>query len=131
MTRRLWLFAAVLFIIAVPALARRRAVTPGAPTHCVQSTLVSARYAQVLAMDEQFGYFVDESDAVARVPRFGGEVQELTDPLDDWLPLSIAVDATHVYLGALPFEALFLPGPGAILTVPKSGGVVSVRCSPT
>ena len=128
MTRRLWLFALALWIVAVPALARRRAITPRGPA-CVNVTLVSARYAQLLAADGDFVYFVDEMDVLSRVPRLGGEVEPLADPLDEWLPLSMTVDETHVYIGALPFEALFVPTPGAILSVPKGGGVVSVLVS--
>lgn len=129
MTRRLWLCAVMLSLVALPALARRRAITPRGPAECASATLVPATYADLLAADEQFIYLVDEMGVLSRVPKLGGEVEPLADPLDDWLPMSLAVDDTRVYIGALPVEALDVPMPGAILTVPKGGGVASVLVS--
>jgi hypothetical protein len=129
MTRRLWVFAVVLSLVALPVFAKRRAITPGGPSHCAEATLVRSTYADLLGMDAQFVYFVDEFGTLTRVPKLGGPTQELADPLDEWLPLSIAVDESYVYFGALPFEALRMPLPGAILRVPKTGGVVSVFVS--
>lgn len=115
--------------MALPALARRRSITPGGPGHCVDTTLAAATYAQVLAQDAQHVYFVNEFGEIARVPKLGGEVQAVADSLGEWLPLSMVVDDTHVYIGALPFDALLAPRPGAILKVPKNGGVVSTLLS--
>ncbi|HEX6098968.1 MAG TPA: hypothetical protein VF432_21820 [Thermoanaerobaculia bacterium] len=129
MTRRLWLCAVILSLVALPALARRRAIMPRGPGACAPVTLAQATYAALFATDGQFFYFVDEMGVLSRVPKLGGEVQPLADPFEEWLPLSIAVDETHVYIGALPLEALFIPSPGVILTVPKGGGVAGVLAS--
>lgn len=129
MTRRLGLFAIAISFVALPALARRRVVTPGGPSHCIETTVAAATYAQVLAQDAQYVYFISEFGELGRVPKLGGEVDLISDELGEWLPLSMVVDDTHVYIGALPFEALFTPRPGAILKVPKSGGVVSTLLS--
>jgi hypothetical protein len=129
MTRRLWLCAVLLSLVALPVLARRRAITPRGPAECANATLVNATYADLLAADEQFVYLVDEMGVLSRVPKLGGDVEPLADPLDDWLPLAMTVDDTRIYIGVLPVEALDMPLPGAILTVPKTGGVVSVLLS--
>jgi hypothetical protein len=129
MTRRLWLFAIVLSLVALPALGKRRAIGLRGPGACASATLFGATYAQLLAADAEFVYIIDEMGVLSRVPKLGGEVQPLADPLDEWLALSMTVDETHVYIGVLPLEALFLPLPGAILTVPKGGGVAGVLVS--
>lgn len=128
MTRRLVVLAAVLTVFAMPAFARRRALTFRGGPSCAEGTLVSGSYASLLAADGTHVYFVDEFGVVSRVPKTGGEVEALSDPLE-WFPMSIAVDATHVYIGVLPFEALLTPMPGSILSVPKSGGVAGVLVS--
>ena len=134
MTRRLlWLFAVVLTLIAVPAFARRRAVTPGDPAHCVTGALATGRYATLLAADDDHVYYIDGFGTLSRLPKSGGVEEMLTNPFEDglrdWLPMSMEVDATHVYIGALPVEAIFSPMPGAILTMPKDGGVPGVLVS--
>lgn len=127
--RRLLLFAIFVSLVAMPALARRRAITPGGPNHCVDTTLVEAMYAQLLAQDEQYVYVLNELSMLLRIPKLGGAPQELHFGFEQWLPLSMAVDATNVYIGVLPVEAFLSPRPGAILTVPKSGGALSVLVS--
>ncbi len=129
MTRRLWLCAVLLSLVALPAVARRRAITPRGPAECANATLVRATYANLLAVDGEFVYLVDEMGVLSRVPKLGGDVQPLADPLDEWLPFAMTVDDTRIYIGVLPIEALDVPMPGAILTVPKGGGVPGVLLS--
>ena len=127
MTRRLWL-CAILLILAMPALAaRRRTVTPGDPDHCVHTTL--ARFfssAEMLAVDEDHLYIVGGFGGIMRVPKLGGDIEVLVFSLDDWFPLSMTIDATNIYLGVMPSNGFISREPGAILTVPKNGGVPAV-----
>ena len=127
--RRLVAIALVLLAFAPAASAKRRAVTPLRPSACALGTLLPATYANVLASDGEFIYLIDEMATLARVPKAGGARQDLAEPLDGWLAFAMEVDATHVYISALPFEAIFAPVPGAILSVPKDGGVISVLAS--
>jgi hypothetical protein len=90
--------------------------------------LIAATYANLLARDDQYVYVVNESAFLIRVPRSGGEPSLLAE-LENWLPLAMVVDDTTVYVSALPVEAIDTPMPGAILAVPKNGGVVSVLAS--
>jgi hypothetical protein len=130
MTRRLWLCAILIItlIMAMPALAaRRRTVTPGDPDHCVHTTL--ARFftsAQNLAVDEQHVYVADDFGTIIRLPKLGGGIELLVFSLGDWTPLSMTIDATNIYLGVMARNGFFTKEPGAILTVPKSGGVPTV-----
>ena len=120
-------------LISVPAFARRRAVTPGDPAHCMTGTLAAGAYASLMAADDDHVYFIDGFGIISRVPKSGGAEEMLTNPFEDglrdWLPMSMVVDATHVYIGALPVEAIFSPMPGAIFTMPKDGGVPGVLVS--
>lgn len=126
MTRRLWL-CAILLILALPVFAaRRRAVTPGDPDHCVHTTLSRFAPAEMLAVDEEFVYVIGSFGGIQRIPKLGGDAEFLAFSLDDWLPLSMTVDATTLYLGVMPTDAFFTKAPGAILTMPKSGGVPTV-----
>lgn len=129
MTRRLLAVAAMLLMVAPVALGKRRAVSPRTPSSCPVGTLVPATYANVLAADDQYVYLIDESATLVRVPRLGGPVEPLAEPLDGLLPFAMIVDATHVYISALPFETIFSPVPGSIIAVPKSGGVATVLAS--
>jgi hypothetical protein len=86
-------------------------------------------YANTLAVDDDFVYLVNEFAAIVRVPKSGGMPEELAEPLYDWLPFSMEVDDTTIYLGAIPVDGIFTPLPGVILSVPKTGGVVSVLAS--
>lgn len=127
MIRRLVVVALLLFMVAPAAVAKRRAVAP--PSSCVVGTLVPATYANVLAADEQFVYFVDESLMLARVPRLGGAVETLVESLDPMLPLAMTVDATHLYISSFPIDFGGAQLPGSIIAVPKTGGVVEVLAS--
>jgi hypothetical protein len=132
MTRRLAVLALLLLTIspaAMAANARRRAVTPGTRTTCTFGTVLPATYANVLAADDQYVYLIDEFTTLARVPKLGGEREDLADPLDDWLPLAREVDDTTIYISALPLESFLTPLPGVILAVPKNGGVITVLAS--
>jgi hypothetical protein len=129
MTRRLTLFLLVLLLAATPALARRRAVLFGAASHCVTGILENDAYAAAITSDATHIYWIDDGEAsLRRVAKSGGPSQRLAF-LENWIPFSLAVDATHVYLGVLPAEALFSPRPGSILSIPKSGGTLSVLIS--
>lgn len=127
MTRRLWLSALALLLVTLPAAAKRRAVTPGAPGHCITGRVATEAFPLLMAADAQHVYWVDDFTAsLRRVPRLGGAVQELAS-LEDWIPFAMAVDETNVYIGAVPVEAVFTVAPGGILRVPKGGGVVSTH----
>jgi hypothetical protein len=128
MRRLLWLAVLLPLLVSPEVEARRRAVTPGGDS-CSVGTLLPATYASFLAADADHVYLIDEMGALARVPRLGGERQELGVSLDDWFPLGMVVDDTTVYISVLPFESIFTPLPGAILAVPKSGGVATVVAS--
>jgi len=126
MTRRLWL-CAILLMFAMPVVAaRRRTVTPGDPDHCVLTTLSHFAPAEMLAVDEEFVYVVGSFGGIQRIPKLGGDTEFLAFSLDDWFPLSMTVDATNIYLGVMPDDAFFTKAPGAILTMPKSGGAPTV-----
>jgi hypothetical protein len=129
MSRRLPLFALALLLAATPALARRRAVLAGAPGHCLTGILDDNAFTQIVATDDASVYWIDDDDgALRRVAKSGGASEQLAT-LDEWFPLSMTVDDTRVYIGALPFEALFSPQPGVILSIPKSGGTLEVLIS--
>ncbi len=130
MTRRLLLFAiAAVSLVAMPAYARRRAITPRAPSPCVSVTLAAATYANLMAADEQYVYVLNEMSELLRIPKLGGEPEALYSGFFDWLPLSMAVDATAIYIGVLPSDAVLSPKPGMILSVPKTGGTPGVLVS--
>jgi hypothetical protein len=124
MMRRPALFAMALLLAALPVSAKRRAVVAGAPGHCRTGILTSA-FPEMLAVDADFVYWIDEfQTSLLRVSKNGGRPQRLAF-LENWVPLSMTVDDTHVYLGVLPAEALFSPRPGNILAIPKNGGTLS------
>ena len=129
MKRRLLLLALALLLAALPALARRRAVLAGAPGHCVTGILDDGVAAVMLGSDATHIYWLDENEgALRRVPKNGGPSQRVAF-VTNWIPLSMAVGDTHVYIGALPPAALFSPTPGAILAVPKGGGTLAALIS--
>lgn len=128
MKRHLLISAVLLIAITPTAMARRRAVTPG-PLACQEMTLLPSTYGSVLALDDQFLYVIDESAALIRVPKLGGEPQLISNELDQWFPLAMEVDETTIYISALPIESIFLPSTGSLLAIPKDGGVVTVLAS--
>jgi hypothetical protein len=127
MTRRLGLCLLAVLLLANPLLAKRRAVTPGTE-RCVVGRVAILAYTTLLTADAQHIYWLDDFGYLLRVPRLGGEVEELA-LFEEYLPLAMVVDATHVYISALPLEAIFRPTPGMILSVPKGGGVPGVLIS--
>jgi len=127
MTRRLGLCFLAVLLLANPLLAKRRAVTPGAE-RCVIGPIAILAYTTLLATDAQHVYWLDDFGYLLRVSRLGGEVEELA-LFEEYVTLSMVVDATHVYVSALPLEAFFRPMPGVILSVPKGGGVPAVLIS--
>lgn len=129
MTRRLTLLTLALLLAAMPALARRRTVLPGTPGHCITGVLDDAAAPLMLASDERYVYWIDDDDASLRRVAKGGGASERLAFLDDWIPLSMTVDATHVYIGALPATAIFATMPGAILSIPKGGGTLGTLIS--
>jgi hypothetical protein len=126
MTRRLGFCLLAVLLLANPLLAKRRAVTPG--TGCVLGRVAVLAYTTLLTADAQHIYWLDDAGYLLRVPRLGGQVEELAQ-FEEYLMLSMVVDETHVYLSALPLEALVRPAPGMILSVPKGGGVPAVLIS--
>jgi hypothetical protein len=129
MTRRLALCALALLLAASPAFAKRRAVMAGAPGHCLTGIIDDDAYTLMVASDDRYIYWVDDGTAsLRRVPKSGGASQRLAF-VENWYPLSMTVDDTHVYLGVLPVEAFASPRPGSILSIPKSGGTLSVLIS--
>ena len=127
MTRRLGLCLLAVLLLVNPLLAKRRAVTPGAE-RCVVGRIAVLAYTTLLTADAQHVYWLDDFGYLLRVPRLGGQVEELA-LFEEYLPLAMVVDATHVYVSALPLEAVFRPTPGVILSVPKGGGVPAVLIS--
>jgi hypothetical protein len=128
MWRRLGVCALAFLLCVTPLFAKRRAVTPGAPGHCITGRVAILAYVVRMAQDATHVYWIDDGGYLLRVPRLGGDVEELA-LLEEWLHLSMAVDETNVYIGVLPAEALFQPRPGSILAVPKNGGATQVLIS--
>lgn len=127
--RRTVIAALALLLFAFPALAKRRAVLPGAAGHCVTGFLAREAFPFAMAIDAQHVYWLDEEfGALRRAPRLGGAPQVLAS-IDSWVPFALAVDETNVYIAALPVEAFSSPVPGSILSVPKNGGVLRVLVS--
>jgi hypothetical protein len=118
---------ALLLLVAFPTLAaRRRAVSPGQPSRCsfTSGPLVLDAFTDTLAKDDQYLYWIDSFEGqVFRTPLDGsGEPVELARIGEEWLVLSMTVDATNVYISAVPFTIIFAPVPGEIMTFPKTGG---------
>lgn len=118
---------ALILLVAFPTLAaRRRAVAPGQPSRCsfTSGPLVLDAFTDTLATDGQYLYWVDSFEGqVFRTPLDGsGEPVELARIGEDWLVLSMTVDATNVYISAVPFSIIIAPVPGEIMTFPKTGG---------
>ncbi len=128
MWRRLAVCALAFLLCVHPLFAKRRAVTPGAPGHCITGRVAIFAYVVRMARDATHVYWIDDFGFLLRVPRLGGNVEELA-LLEEWLHLSMAVDETNVYVSVLPGEAIFQPRPGSILAVPKNGGPASVHIS--
>ena len=119
----------MLFVLLVnPLYAKRRAVTPGAPGHCITGRVAILAYVVRIEQDATHVYWIDDGGYLMRAPRLGGDVEELA-LLEEWIFMSMAVDDTNVYIGVLPSEAFFEPRPGSILSIPKSGGALRVHVS--
>ena len=104
-------------------------MSPGAPGHCLTGTVSNDAYAFLLDEDGQHVYWVDDSDGTLRRAPIGGGAELQLAALSGWIPLSMTVDDSNVYIGALPLAALASPMPGVILTIPKSGGTLAVLVS--
>ena len=132
--QRSWLCAFLLAtaVVAFDAeAARTRAVQPRDPGRCsfAAGPLAEFSYPTILASDGQHLYWVDLfENAILRVPILGGATTQVA-PLEEWVPLSMIVDETSVYLGVVPFEILEGPMPGSILVAPKGGGVLATLIS--
>lgn len=134
MTRKAILCALALVTLwSVPAFAKRRVLTPGVPDRCAHGTIAIFAAPLHFAADDTYVYWIDEFDAkLWRVPKTGSfeDREDLSAELLDWIPLEMVVDDTTIYIGALPASIVFgSTQPGAILTVPKNGGVLSVLVS--
>ena len=127
MRRRLLLCALALVVFVPPAFAKRRAVTPGAPGHCITGRI--ARFATPTSMTRDATHLYWSGsffDGLARAPLLGGPTQSIAD-VDQWTVQTMTADDTTIYMGALPNGSSIQPG--VILSVPKTGGIVTVLAS--
>jgi hypothetical protein len=117
------------FVLAAPAFAKHRAVTPDDGSRCVflNAPLVDDTVTSVFTIDDQYVYYAEDFGSLYRVPKNGGEVETIAN-LEDWLVLSMTTDDTNIYIGAIPPTFTDPVPKGAILRIPKPGGVV--RSSP-
>lgn len=123
MTRRMLLLLslAVLTVVTQPALARRRAIAPGNPAHCVRGVIANDGAPFLMTTDATHLYWIDdESGSMHRVPLHGGAVEDLGVSFGGYQPWSMVVDDATIYIGvSAPFDPSFK---GAILAMPKTGG---------
>ncbi|MBV8517062.1 MAG: hypothetical protein JO197_06605 [Acidobacteria bacterium] len=118
------------FALALPAFAKHRAVTPGDGSRCVfLNAPLAETVTSVFTTDDRYVYFAEDFGSLYRVPKNGGEVEEIAD-LSDWLVLSMTVDGTHIYIGAIPptFDDP-LPA-GAILKIQKPDVIIGALPRP-
>jgi hypothetical protein len=123
MTRPRKLCALALLVAASSLTARQRAVTPGASGHCVTGVIAKERPGKLLVADDSYVYWINAlENALYRVAKTGGRPERVARLEHDFAD-SMAVDDMNVYLGVQRYDANFAPLPGAILSIPKSGGV--------
>lgn len=126
MRRRALFYALALVICTQPLFAKQRAVTPGAG-HCIIGPIADFATPSSMTRDATHLYWAGGFiEGLARAPLQGGTAERLAE-IDDWVVQTMTVDDTTVYMGATPTG--LTPKPGAILSVPKNGGVVSVIAS--
>lgn len=116
-------------LVAEPAAARRRAVTPG--SRCLVGPLVDDAYVPLIATDATHVYYLDEfTYVVSRVPKNGG-LAETVVSLGNLAAFitDLAVDDTNVYVSTIPFTEEGALAPGDVYAAPKTGGSLRTLAS--
>ena len=122
MTRRLCCYAVLCLLLTATATAdKRRSVSAGGP-RCTFGVLDEFAFVSSIALDATDVYYVDDLDfSLYRLPR-GGGVRTLLATFPGEIILDIAVDASNVYVGAIPEDFDNVAAPGTVYRVSKQGG---------